>query len=228
MMHSISKNYCVCYPTDVQSDSKTSICPVAVLAPLGLNVTLNCTAVNASELCWDVNARQIANKRDIQFLRGKFIYATLDPGPNGNTRFLEMIITATTVNNGTNVKCIGFTDNDNRNPDESDTVTFRVYSRPSAPQKLSVTALGPLKLNVTWLPPYSLPEVKVTYIVNVTAVSKSEPCNSGELSDPFYILEGEDSTCDLFTISLTAINNAGVSDPTIKHNISLPTCKCCY
>ncbi len=70
----------------------------------------------------------------------------------------SLIVVATEENDGVTVNCLG------REglaiPVRSNTVMLTVYSRPHPPENLPVTVLGPLRLNVSWSAPESLPQVQ--------------------------------------------------------------------
>ncbi len=135
----------------------------------------------------------------------------------------SLIIAATEENDGVTVNCLG------REglaiPVRSNTVMLTVYSRPHPPENLSVTVLSPLRLNISWSAPESLPQVELSYRVSVVAVNTSEYCESGQLMETFYTFERDNATCDYYTVSVIAMNDAESSNYTQVDNVALPTCK---
>ena len=86
--------------------------------------------------------------------------------------------------------------------------------------------LGGSKLNVT-IPPFTLPRVTLSYIVNVINLNTSRVFNSSELIIPSFNFSGSEdgSPCDVYQFTVTARNAAGWSDPSDTFIASLPSGK---
>ncbi len=153
----------------------------------------------------------------------------LGPTYEGNTATSSLVVAATIGNdeiignNGILVTCIGYVERFDSVSVESDPVSLMVYGRPEPPQNVSAEPLAPLRLNITWLPPYSLPEVEVTYTVIVTEEGSSEHYESESIAVSSYVFERSRSSCDYYTIFVLAVNDAGMSNATQVEHIPLPT-----
>ncbi len=202
--------------------------PVSVVAPLGSNATFQCSIANALILEWTINHGNVDPQKDYDALRERMI-VVLGPTYEGNTASSSLVVAATIGNdeiignNGILVTCIGYVERFGTDTVVSDPGSLMVYGRPEPPQNVSAEPLAPLRLNITWLPPYSLPEVQVTYKVVVTDENSSEHYESGNIAESSYVFERSRSSCDYYTISVLAVNDAGVSNATQLEHIPLPT-----
>ncbi len=210
------------YPhADLQPE--ITVHPVSVVAPLGSNATFNCSVANASTITWEINRKQYTSGSEE--LRSSNIFL-FDPIDHGDIISSSLVVTATEENNGTTVLCLGESDGGVHSVlVESDIANLTVYGRPHAPENLSITVLGPLRLNVSWSAPESLPQVELSYRVSVVAVNTSEHYESVQLTETFYTFESNNATCDFYTVSVIAMNDAGSSNYTQVDNVALPTCK---
>ena len=97
--------------------------------------------------------------------------------------------------------------------------------RPLPPSNLTLLSLDPF--TITWIPPFALPEVHLSYFVNVTNLNTSQVFNSGELKTPSFnfSVTVDNSPCDIYQFIVTAKNAAGWSDPSDTFNASTPSCK---
>ena len=96
-----------------------------------------------------------------------------------------------------------------------------ITDRPAPPSNLTL-----LSFTVSWIPPFSLSGVTLSYFVNVTNLNTSGVIRSGELRTPSFNFSGTEdgSSCDVYQFTVTANNAAGRSDPS-NFNFSLPSCK---
>ncbi len=203
---------------------KITVHPVSVVAPLGSNATFNCSVANASIITWEIDRTQYDfGSEKAQQLPSRNIFF-LDPIQHGDIISSSLVVTATEENNETTVQCLGQEGLFGK-PVESNIAMLKVYSRPHAPENLSVRVLGPLSLNISWSAPESLPQVELSYTVSVVAVNASEDYESGQLTETFYTFESNNATCDYYTVSVIAMNDAGSSNHTQVDNVALPTCK---
>ena len=104
--------------------------------------------------------------------------------------------------------------------------TFSLFEtdRPAPPSNLTLLSLEPF--TVSWIPPFTLPGVNLSYFFNVTNLNTSRVFRSGELWTPIFNFSGTEggSPCDVYQFTVTASNAAGWSDPS-NFNFSLPSCK---
>ena len=99
-----------------------------------------------------------------------------------------------------------------------------ITDRPAPPSNLTLLSLEPF--TVSWIPPFTLPGVAISYFVNVTNLNTSGVIRSGELRTQIFNFSGtkDGSPCDVYQFTVTARNAAGWSDPT-DFTFSLPSCK---
>ena len=78
---------------------------------------------------------------------------------------------------------------------------------------------------ISWIPPFTLPGVTLSYFVNVTNLNTSEVLSSSELIIPSFNFSGTEdgSRCDVYQFTVTARNAAGWSDPSDTFTASLPS-----
>jgi len=82
-------------------------------------------------------------------------------------------------------------------------------------------------LSLSWIPPFALPGVAISYFLNVTNLNTTEVLESGELrATSFNFTATEDSSlCDVYQFKVTANNAAGWSDSSDPLTASLPSCE---
>ncbi len=95
---------------------------------------------------------------------------------------------------------------------------------PSSPTNiiLSVTAVNSLR--VEWSSPI-IEGVNQQFILTVTNSSISQPLVIPNITTQHYnfTMEGDPSSCDVYTFQITALNDAGASDPSEIITRSLPS-----
>ncbi len=194
--------------------------PVSVVAPLGSNATFQCSIANAPILKWNINSMTLD---PVDRLHHRMI-VVLGPTSEGNITSSSLVVAATMENNEKirTITCKGSVEEFGVAV-ESSPASLTVYGRPEPPQNVSAEPLALLRLNITWLPPYSLPEVQVTYKVIVTDENSSEHYESGNIAESSYVFERSRSSCDYYTISVLAVNDAGLSNATQLEHVPLPT-----
>ena len=96
-----------------------------------------------------------------------------------------------------------------------------ITDRPAPPSNLTL-----LSSTVSWIPPFSLSGVTLSYFVNVTNLNTSGVIRSGGLRTPSFNFSGTEdgSPCDVYQFTVTVRNKAGWSDPS-NFTFSLPSCK---
>ena len=95
---------------------------------------------------------------------------------------------------------------------------------PAPPSNLTLFSVEPF--TVSWVPPFTLPGVTLSYIVNVTNLNTSGDFSSDELRSPSFNFTGTGgSPCDIYQFMVTAKNAAGWSDPSNAFTASLPSRK---
>ena len=94
-------------------------------------------------------------------------------------------------------------------------------ANPAPPSNLTLFSSA-----ISWIPPFSLPGVAISYFVNVTNLNSSRVIRSGELRTPSFNFSAmkDGSSCNVYQITVTAKNKAGLSDPS-NFTFSLPSCK---
>ena len=96
---------------------------------------------------------------------------------------------------------------------------------PNPPFNLTLLYLDPF--TISWIPPFTLPGVTLSYFVNVTNLNTNQVFSSGEISTPSFNFSGTEynSPCDVYQFIVTAWNAAGWSDPSDIFNASTPSRK---
>eukprot|EP00731_Ephydatia_muelleri_P011574 Em0006g468a len=116
----------------------------------------------------------------------------------------SLFIKATYQNNSTSVRCVS----DVQPLAQSAVAVLTVYNRPTPPTRLGASVAGNLSLNISWIPPFSLPGVSTSYSIwldgNATAFVV-------DLSYYAYRYTGT-SPCQSHRITVVAGNAAGDSD----------------
>ncbi len=95
--------------------------PVGVVAPLGTEVTFNCTT--RSRVFWIIEGLQVTSTRFQRALNASDIFA-----PLATVNYTEFIVHTNSINNNTRVVCaaqMGLTDT----PEQSEEVTLVLYGK---------------------------------------------------------------------------------------------------
>ena len=217
---------CHIYVTIFCTDADATVVthPASVVAPLGnANATFNCTVENSELLRWEVNQLRFTDPLDIPVLRSKQIFQ-VGPTEDPQNRTTSSVLVATTDgNNQTMIQCFARGENDNFVP--SNVAVLTLYGPPDPPTNVSVSERGLLQLNVSWTAVPTLPDVSVTYRINVTNLDTLEVFMSDEVNSTPFVFEGTEPSCDTYEFSITAMNGAGESSPSNAVNGNLPTCK---
>ena len=97
--------------------------------------------------------------------------------------------------------------------------------RPNPPSNLTLLYLD--HFNISWIPPFTLSGVTLSYFVNVTNLNTHQVFSSGELSKPSFNFNGteDNSPCDVYQFTVTARNAAGWSGPSDTFDASTPSRK---
>ena len=195
-----------------------------MVAPLGdANATFNCTVENSELLRWEVNELRFIDDDDAPVLLSKQIFQ-VGPTEDPQNRTTSSVLVATTHdNNQTMIQC--FARGENNVLVSSNVAKLTIYGPPDSPTNVSVSELGLLQLNVSWTAVPTLPDVSVTYRINVTNLDTLEVFMSDEVTSTSFVFEGTEPSCDTYELSVTAVNGAGESSPSDVVNASLPTCK---
>ena len=100
--------------------------------------------------------------------------------------------------------------------------------RPAPPSNLSLLPAPLEPFTIYWIPPFTLSGVILSYSVNVTNLNTSRVIRSGKLRTPSFNFSGTEdgSPCDVYQFTVTAINEAGWSDPSDTFTAILPSCMC--
>ena len=96
---------------------------------------------------------------------------------------------------------------------------------PDPPSNLSLLPTPLEPFTISWIPPFTLPGVTISYIVNVINLNTSRVFNSSELNTPSFNFSGTEdgSPCDVYQFTVTARNAAGWSDPSDTFIAGLPS-----
>ena len=211
----------------VHADATVVTHPTSVVAPLGdANATFNCSIKNSELLRWEVNKLRFNDDDDAPVLLSKQIFQ-VGPTEDPQNRTTSSVLVATTHdNNETMIQC--FARSENYNFVSSNVAVLTKYGPPASPTNVSVSELGLLQLNVSWTAVSALPDVNVTYTINVTNLDTLEVFMSDEVTSTSFVFEGTEPSCDTYEFSVTAVNGAGESSPSDAVNGNLPTCKLHY
>ena len=107
------------------------------------------------------------------------------------------------------------------------TVLLFKTDHPDPPSNLSLLPTPLEPFTISWIPPFTLPGVTLSYIVNVINLNTSRVFNSSELIIPSFNFSGSEdgSPCDVYQFTVTARNAAGWSEPSNTFTASLPSGK---
>ena len=206
--------------------------PTSATTPLGDNTTFICSVVLAEnttfgELSWEVDGLRFHSSFQEEQLhdRGIFQSGVIE---DGNKFMSTLVVAGIEMNNGSVVQChTGFRDRmGTATPSvPSNVAVLTVYSPPDPPTNVNVSELGLLQLNVSWTAVPTLPDVNVSYRINVTKLDTLKVFMSDEVNSTSFVFEGTEPSCDTYEFSVTAVNGAGESSPSDAVNGALPTCK---
>ena len=203
--------------------------PTSAATPLGENTTFTCSFILATntefrELFWEIDRLRFQPSQ-ITELHDRGIFES-QLTEDENVYMSMLVVAGTKVNNGAMVQCIARYHQADVNMINSSNVTvLTVYGPPDSPTNVSVSELGLLQLNVSWTAVPTLPDVSVTYRINVTNLDTLEVFMSDEVNSTSFVFEGTEPSCDTYEFSVTAVNSAGESSPSDAVNATLPTCK---
>ena len=214
----------ICYYFCSDAGATVVTHPTSVVAPLGdANATFNCTVENSELLKWEVNQLRFNDVDDATVLRSKQIFQ-VGPTEDPQNRTTSSVLVATTHdNNQTMLQCFARDEITLRVP--SNVAKLTIYGPPASPTNVSASELGLLQLNVSWAAVPTLPDVSVTYRINVTNLDTLEVFMSDDVTSTSFVFEGTEPSCDTYKFSVTAVNGAGESSPSDVMNASLPTCE---
>ena len=96
---------------------------------------------------------------------------------------------------------------------------------PAPPSNVTLLSLKPF--TISWVPPFTLSGVNLSYIVNITNLNTTRVFNSSELIIASFNFSGTEdgSPCDVYQFTVTARNAAGWSEPSDTFTASLPSGK---
>ncbi len=138
-----------------------------------------------------------------------------------------LIINATERNNETICTCIAILKMDEESRCISGEAVVILYGPPSSPTNLAARENGVGSIRISWL---SLPieNVSVWFTLNATNLddTSSESIIISGISQQHYIFTptgGGNTSCDIYTFQITALNDAGAGDPREIITRSLPS-----
>ena len=100
--------------------------------------------------------------------------------------------------------------------------------RPGTPTGVSLSPLIPLKLNLSWAEPYSHPNISLSYTITITSLDTTNRTATGPshletvLDTSNYIFKLDTPSCDTYAFTVSAVNEAGASEPSEALAGSLP------
>ena len=208
--------------------------PTSATTPLGDNTTFICSIVltensTFADLSWEVDELRFHPSFQEEQLHGRGIFQS-GVIEDGNKFMSTLVAAGIEMNNGSVVRCqIGTRDRMGAAiTSVSNMSVLTVYGPPASPTNVSASELGLLQLNVSWTAVPTLPDVSVTYRINVTNLDTLEVLVSDEVTSTSFVFEGTEPSCDTYELSVTAANGAGESSPSDVVNATLPTCKLRY
>jgi hypothetical protein len=209
--------------------------PTSQVVVLGENATFHCSASGGS-FQWTINITSRSNPYSLAYtttIREYGITAQIDSEEtdNGVEYTAALTIEGRMETNNTQLHCVVFTFNSHR---ESETVTLTVIGPPDTPS-LTIPEqhvdLELRQLSAFWNVPYSHADHSIThYDVTVTNthragsydkfIAHSATSGIGGMNITLPFPHGT-SSCDVLTISVTAVNDVGAGKPA-QVNVSIP------
>ena len=216
-----------------------------MLAPIGPQVQLNCSAVQGYGVRWLVTSSGGSPRSTAA------VDAVTRLGSLGIS-FKPLSITAqesvltvngTEGNNGTTVVCIAVLLTGTEDMECSSEEVLMIFygmnmlaanklwilppaGPPSSPADLAATEKGVGSVNISWSL-VTIEGVAVTFtvtVMNLNDSSSTGPMEVSGIQDQHYIFTLEDSTsCDLYSFQVTAVNGAGTGTPSEIITRSLPS-----
>ncbi len=203
--------------------------PGRVLSPIGgAPVILNCSAEEEYKIVWNVDLRTLTGslfRSDSDF--NVLLNRGITPVLTLNETSSMIIINATERNNGTIYTCTAILKTNEISRFTSCEVEVILYGPPSSPTNLAARENGVGSIGISWL---SLPieNVSVWFTLNTTNLddTSSESIIISGISQQHYIFTptgGGNTSCGVYTFQITALNDAGASDPSEIFTRSLPS-----
>ncbi len=206
--------------------------PGRVLSPIGgAPVILNCSVEEEYEIAWTVDTvgRMLDFRSEIQRDVASLMMIGINIVLSLNKTSSMLIISTTERNNGTVCVCTALLRTNTDMVCVSSEVEVILYGPPSSPTNLTARENGVGSIRISWL---SLPieNVSVWFTLNTTNLddTNSESIIISGISQQHYIFTptgGGNTSCDVYTFQMTALNGAGASDPSASEIItrSLPS-----
>lgn len=100
--------------------------------------------------------------------------------------------------------------------------------RPNGPSNISLSSDTPLQLSLSWTQPYSHPNITLSYIITITTIDSESGAIIGTVrseavqNTTTYIFKPDSPSCDRYSFTIAAINDAGHSETSTPIAGTLP------
>ncbi len=186
---------------------------------------LNCSVRGEYTLYWNIDLGTGSFFRS-DFELNTFLERGITPVLILNDTSSMLIINATERNNGTIYTCTATTEGSSLRFTSGE-VEVILYGPPSSPTNLTARENGVGSIRISWLS-FPIENVSVWFTLNATNLddTSSESIIISGISQQHYIFTptgGGNTSCDVYTFQITALNDAGTSDPSEIITRSLPS-----
>ncbi len=189
-------------------------------------MTLNCSVEEEYKIVWNVDPGTgsiFRSDSDFNVLLNRGITPVLTLNETSSM----LIINATERNNGTICTCTAILKTNEISRFTSCEAVVILYGPPSSPTNITASENGVGSIRISWLS-LAIENVSVWFTLNATNLddTSSESIIISGISQQHYIFTptgGGNTSCDIYTFQITALNDAGAGDPREIITRSLPS-----